>query len=115
MTKQGLQSASVFKQTVQINAHHIALRVLPAQACAQHRMGLVALRQHGAVRLGLAVVDFVAGDGHAIKRLPGRSRGGQRGLKTAGRAAHGFLGFKHRDQRQQPQPRRVAVNAVRVN
>ena len=28
--------------------------------------------------------------------------------------AHGFIGFKHCDQRQQPQARRIAVYAVRV-
>ncbi|OIQ68797.1 hypothetical protein GALL_496050 [mine drainage metagenome] len=28
---------------------------------------------------------------------------------------HGFIGLEHRDQRQQAQPRHVAVDAMRVN
>ena len=58
-TKERLQHARIFKQTVDIEAQHIAGLIRPSQIMGQGRLHLHARRDHGGVQAGLALVDLV--------------------------------------------------------
>ena len=109
--KQGLQRGRVFKQAVQVQAQHVAGRALPGQPAGHGRLGHLTRLGQAGVLLGLAMVNFITAHAHTTQTGPMALQRPKRGLGVA----HRFVHLKHRHQRQQPQPRRIAVNAVEVN
>ena len=57
------------------------------------------------------MVNFITLHRHTRQRLPGPGQRAKNGLPVL----YGFGLFKHGDQRQQPQPRPVAVDAMEVD
>ena len=109
-TKERLQNSRVFEQAMQIAAQHVARSVLPTQA-GHDFAGQIACQSHGRVLRGLSVVNFIARSDQTRQGLPwaghiGKSRLGSRDC---------FEGVEHRDQGQQAQARRIAVDAVGVD